>query len=69
VWDLPTVILIYFMTLNFFTLVVGEKELAANSVNIRTRDNVVHGEFTVAQVLEKFTNLKEARTVNSEDTF
>ena len=33
-----------------FILVVGDKEKESGTVNIRTRDNVVHGEKTISQV-------------------
>ena len=33
-----------------FILVVGEKERENRTVNIRTRDNVVHGEKTIQEV-------------------
>lgn len=49
--------------------VVGEKELASETVNIRTRDNVVHGEFSVREVAERFQKLKDTRVLNSEDSF
>ncbi|CAG9765673.1 unnamed protein product [Ceutorhynchus assimilis] len=42
-----------------FILVVGEKEKSSNTVNVRTRDNVVHGELSVDGLIEKFTHLKE----------
>jgi threonyl-tRNA synthetase len=48
--------------------VVGEKEKTSRTVNVRTRDNKVHGEFTIQQVIEKFKNLQQTRT-NCEDTF
>ncbi len=34
-----------------FILVVGEKEMENKSVNIRTRDNDVHGEKSIADTL------------------
>jgi threonyl-tRNA synthetase len=40
-----------------FILVVGAKEVEANSVNIRTRDNQVHGEKSVDEVLADFQRL------------
>uniref|UniRef100_A0A674ATU9 threonine--tRNA ligase n=1 Tax=Salmo trutta TaxID=8032 RepID=A0A674ATU9_SALTR len=42
-----------------FILVVGEKEKLTNSVNVRTRDNKVHGELSVSEVLARLTLLKE----------
>ncbi|KAL0278422.1 UNVERIFIED_CONTAM: hypothetical protein PYX00_000249 [Menopon gallinae] len=52
-----------------FILVVGEKEQTAETVNVRTRDNKVHGEFTLDQVISKFQRLKNERIQNSEDNF
>lgn len=42
-----------------FILVVGANEVENNSVNIRTRDNQVHGEKTVDEVLAEFRQLVE----------
>ncbi len=50
-----------------FIFVVGEKERSNNTVNVRTRDNKVHGEFTVDAVLAKFRQLAEDRVLNSEE--
>ncbi|EEB19847.1 Threonyl-tRNA synthetase, cytoplasmic, putative [Pediculus humanus corporis] len=52
-----------------FIFVVGEKEKNAGTVNVRTRDNIVHGEFSVGDVIKKFQELKEKRILASEDTF
>lgn len=46
--------------MDLFT-VVGEKERNAGTVNIRTRDNVVHGEMAVEDLMEKLKILKETR--------
>ena len=40
-----------------YILVVGEGELANQTVNIRTRDNVQHGQKSVADLLAEFANL------------
>ena len=48
---------------------VGEKEESSNTVNVRTRDNKVHGEKSIDQVLEKFVYLAKERVRNSEDEF
>lgn len=50
-----------------FFSVVGEKERSNNTVNVRTRDNKVHGEFKVEAVAEKFKSLAESRVLNSEE--
>lgn len=47
--------------------VVGEKEKAAGTVNVRTRDNIVHGEMTLQQLLDHFSNLAKTRSL-AEDT-
>ncbi|XP_031242767.1 threonine--tRNA ligase 2, cytoplasmic [Mastomys coucha] len=52
-----------------FILVVGEKEKINNAVNVRTRDNKIHGEISVASVIEKLKNLKKSRTLNAEEEF
>lgn len=52
-----------------FLSVVGEKEEISNTVNVRTRDNKVHGEKTIDQVLEKFAYLTKERIKDSEDEF
>jgi Threonyl-tRNA synthetase len=49
--------------------VVGEKEQSGQTVNIRTRDNIVHGEFTVDSVIQKFKSLQEKRSQDSEAEF
>ncbi|XP_013783580.2 threonine--tRNA ligase, cytoplasmic-like isoform X2 [Limulus polyphemus] len=52
-----------------FIFVVGEREKMSGTVNVRTRDNKVHGEFSVAEVLERFRKLRDQRVINSEDSF
>uniref|UniRef100_A0A8D0KED3 threonine--tRNA ligase n=1 Tax=Salvator merianae TaxID=96440 RepID=A0A8D0KED3_SALMN len=52
-----------------FILVVGEKEKASGTVNIRTRDNKVHGERTVAETVERLLQLKRSRSRNAEEEF
>ena len=52
-----------------FILVVGEKERDAGTVNVRTRDNKVHGEKTVSSVIERFSQLKIEKTGDSEEAF
>uniref|UniRef100_A0A8D8R2L8 threonine--tRNA ligase n=1 Tax=Cacopsylla melanoneura TaxID=428564 RepID=A0A8D8R2L8_9HEMI len=50
-----------------FIMVVGEKERNASTVNVRTRDNIVHGEFSVDDVITRFGRLKNNRTNKSEE--
>ncbi|XP_067002858.2 threonine--tRNA ligase 1, cytoplasmic isoform X2 [Anabrus simplex] len=52
-----------------FILVIGEKERNAETVNVRTRDNKVHGEFSIDSVIQKFQNLKDKCVIASEDSF
>uniref|UniRef100_A0AAY4DJS0 threonine--tRNA ligase n=1 Tax=Denticeps clupeoides TaxID=299321 RepID=A0AAY4DJS0_9TELE len=52
-----------------FSAVVGEKEKMTNSVNVRTRDNKVHGELTVDEVLSRLTLLKQSRCRTAEEAF
>ncbi|XP_017781081.1 PREDICTED: threonine--tRNA ligase, cytoplasmic isoform X2 [Nicrophorus vespilloides] len=49
-----------------FILVVGEKERSSKTVNVRTRDNVVHGEISVDDLITKFSNLRD-NYVKTED--
>ncbi|XP_063509151.1 threonine--tRNA ligase 2, cytoplasmic isoform X2 [Pongo pygmaeus] len=52
-----------------FILVVGEKEKIDNAVNVRTRDNKIHGEILVTSAIDKLKNLKKTRTLNAEEDF
>lgn len=51
-----------------FILVVGEKERAANTVNVRTRDNKVHGEVSMTDLITKLKRLADEYVIG-EDTF
>ena len=53
----------------FFLLVVGEKEKTNGTVNVRTRDNKVHGEASIEEVIKKFKELAEKRILKSEETW
>ncbi|KAG7301260.1 Threonine--tRNA ligase 1-cytoplasmic [Plutella xylostella] len=46
-----------------YILVVGDKEKSSGTVNVRTRDNKVHGEFTVDALIEHFRTLTKERTL------
>lgn len=48
---------------------VGEKEQSGGTVNVRTRDNIVHGEFSIEGVTQKFQVLKDKRSLDSEVDF
>ncbi|XP_031712524.1 threonine--tRNA ligase 1, cytoplasmic [Anarrhichthys ocellatus] len=52
-----------------FILVVGEKEKTSNTVNVRTRDNKVHGERTVEECVERLKQLKTCKSRNAEEDF
>ncbi|XP_035209779.1 threonine--tRNA ligase 1, cytoplasmic-like isoform X2 [Stegodyphus dumicola] len=52
-----------------FIFVVGEREKSSNTVNVRTRDNVVHGEFSISDVIARFEVLKKQRIPDSENSF
>lgn len=52
-----------------FILVVGEKEKTSNTVNVRTRDNKVHGERTVEECIERLKQLKSSKSRNAEEDF
>ncbi|XP_036383582.1 threonine--tRNA ligase 1, cytoplasmic [Megalops cyprinoides] len=52
-----------------FILVVGEKEKSSETVNVRTRDNKVHGERSVKQCLERLRHLKDTRSRQAEEEF
>ncbi|KAF6079608.1 hypothetical protein HJG60_018554 [Phyllostomus discolor] len=52
-----------------FILVVGEKEKANNAVNVRTRDNKIHGEVALTAAIDKLKNLKTSRILNAEEEF
>jgi threonyl-tRNA synthetase len=48
-----------------YILVVGEKERAEQTVNVRTRDNHVHGMHTLSSVLEVLCEEKKTRSLVS----
>ncbi|ETE68565.1 Threonyl-tRNA synthetase, cytoplasmic, partial [Ophiophagus hannah] len=52
-----------------FILVVGEKEKACGTVNIRTRDNKIHGERTVPETVERLLQLKHNHSKIAEEEF
>lgn len=52
-----------------FVLVIGEKEKASGTVNIRTRDNKVHGERTISETIERLQQLKQSRSKQAEEEF
>ncbi|XP_019493397.1 PREDICTED: probable threonine--tRNA ligase 2, cytoplasmic [Hipposideros armiger] len=52
-----------------FILVVGENEKTNHAVNVRTRDNKIHGAISVTSAIDKLKNLKISRTPNAEEEF
>ena len=54
---------------SFSFLVVGQQEQANGTINIRTRDNKQHGEFSIDDVIRRFRELAETRTNHAEDEF
>lgn len=52
-----------------FILVVGEKEQQNGTVNVRTRDNKVHGEHTITHVQERFKYFVDSKTIDAEEKF
>ncbi|XP_030378017.1 threonine--tRNA ligase, cytoplasmic-like [Scaptodrosophila lebanonensis] len=51
-----------------FILVVGEKERSSGTVNVRTRDNKVHGEVSIAELMIKLLKIRND-FVSNEDNF
>jgi threonyl-tRNA synthetase len=51
-----------------FVAVVGEKERSSETVNVRTRDNIVHGEIGIKELIEKFKTLQDTYA-QREDSF
>jgi len=51
-----------------YILTVGDKEVEHQTLNLRTRNNVVHGEITLKAFLEKITKERENRALESPFT-
>jgi len=49
--------------------VVGEKEQQNETVNIRTRDNKVHGEHSVTHVLQRFKHFTDSKVLDADEKF
>ena len=56
-------------SLPLFSAVVGEKEMTNTTVNVRTRDNVVHGERGVEELLTRLAQLRESRANDDSGKF
>jgi threonyl-tRNA synthetase len=52
-----------------FILVVGKTEMENRTVNVRTRDNKVHGEIAIDDLVKKFVQFKEEKVLNAEENF
>jgi threonyl-tRNA synthetase len=52
-----------------FIGVVGQQEQTNGTINIRTRDNKQHGEFSIDEVIKRFRELAGTRTNHAEDEF
>lgn len=50
-----------------FILVVGDKEKTANTVNVRTRDNKLHGEFSIADLIVKLQRFRDEFIIDEEN--
>ena len=48
-----------------YMLTIGDKELENRSLNLRTRDNALHGEITLESSLENIKKEKEGRSLIS----
>lgn len=51
--------------MSFSVQVVGEKEREQKTVNVRTRDNVVHGEHKLSEVVQVLLQEKAQRSLVS----
>lgn len=49
--------------------VVGEKEQQNGTVNVRTRDNKIHGEHPLAHVKDRFKYFTESKILDAEEKF
>jgi hypothetical protein len=49
--------------------VVGQQEKTNGTINIRTRDNKQHGEFSIDEVIRRFGELAASRTNHAEEEF
>jgi len=52
-----------------FILVVGERETQSGTVNVRTRDNKVHGEKSLDEVVQRFKQMTDEFTKLSDESF
>lgn len=52
-----------------FIFVVGEKEVKDGTANVRTRDNKVHGQFSIDHIIDRFTDFKMSQCLDAEERF
>ena len=52
-----------------FILVVGDQEKENGTVNVRTRDNKQHGEFSIDNLVEKFKSFNKEKVLKAEENF
>jgi threonyl-tRNA synthetase len=52
-----------------FILVVGQKEVENKTANVRTRDNVVHGEHDIPAIIDKFKVMAQSKLLSAESDF
>lgn len=50
-----------------FILVVGEKERSSNTVNVRTRDNKIHGELSLDELVVKLNKIRDEYIIGEEN--
>jgi len=50
-------------------LIVGKREMENGTVNVRTRDNKVHGEHKIEHILSRLQYFKKWRMLNAEKEF
>lgn len=48
---------------------VGEQERTNGTVNVRTQDNQIHGEVSMADLIQKFKHLQDNHILKSEESF
>jgi threonyl-tRNA synthetase len=51
-----------------YMLTVGDKEMENQTVAVRTRDNVVHGEISISELIKRLEHEREKRSLTSEFT-
>ena len=62
-------IVVYLACDSAIFVVVGEAEKKAGTVNVRTRDNKVHGERAIDEVMSRFKELSDSRELEAEEKF